>query len=44
MITKEQAIYNISVYLQTNGQTIPPAFKSSLKLALELLLEATLKK
>jgi len=36
-ITKEQAIYNLSIYLQTDGETIPPGFKSSLKLALKLL-------
>ena len=40
-ITKEQATYNISIYLQTNGKTIPPGFKSSLKLALEQLAKKT---
>lgn len=36
---KKQAIYNIAIYLQTNGQTIPPSFKSSLKLIQKLLVK-----
>lgn len=36
-ITKEQAIYNISIYLQTGKEA--PGFKSSLKLALRLLVK-----
>lgn len=41
-MTREQVIYNLSIYLQTNGEVIPPAFKSSLKFCLRLLVrEAT---
>ena len=36
-ITAEQVIYNLSIYLQTKGQIIPPAFKSSLQYCLQFL-------
>lgn len=43
-ITPEQVIYNLSIYLQTNGQTVPPAFKSSLKYCLGLIARSKLPK
>jgi len=36
-MNKSQVIYNLSIYLQTDGETIPPGFKSSLKYCLKML-------
>lgn len=40
-MTYEQAIYNISIYLQSGRE--PPGWKSALKLAVEVLAEKSLR-
>ena len=32
-ITKEQALHNIAIYLKSDCKVVPPAWKSTLKLA-----------